>query len=158
MRRSLTTTLLITATCLVVSTGCQRAASAVRAEKDLIPIQVRTPAVVERQDSVTASGSVEGSETTDVAFQVSGKVVRVFVEEGQHVNRGQLLAELDPRDYRNAFDAANAQRQMAEALAQKADAGLRKQEVEQARIDFNRWEDEYERMQFLVERKSLPPN
>src|SRR5580698_5354483 len=158
MRRSLTTTLLITATCLVISTGCQRAASAARAETDLIPIQVRTPAVVERQDSVTASGSVEGSETTDAAFQVSGKVARVFVEEGQHVNRGQLLAELEPTDYRNALDAANAQRQVAEALAQKADAGPRKQEVEEARIDLNRAEDEYKRMRFLVERKSLPPN
>ena len=80
MRRSLTTTLLITAACLVMTTGCQRAARAVRAETDLIPIQVRTPAMVERQDSVTASGSVEGSETTDVAFQVPGKVARVFVE------------------------------------------------------------------------------
>ena len=158
MRRNLTMTLLVTAACLVVLTGCQRAASAARAETDLIPIQVRTPAVVERQDSVTASGSVEGSETTDVAFQVSGKVARVFVEEGQHVKRGQLLAELEPTDYRNAFDAANAQRQMAEAMAQKADAGLRKQEVEEARIDLNRWEDEYKRMRFLVERKSLPSN
>ena len=120
MRRSLIMTLLITAACLVMSTGCQRAASAVRAETDLIPIQVRTPAVVERQDSVTASGSVEGSETTDVAFQVSGKVARVFVDEGQHVNRGQLLAEIESTDYRNAFDAANAHRQMAEALAHLA--------------------------------------
>ena len=158
MRGTLTTTLFITAACLVMSTGCQRAASAAREETDLIPIQVRAPAVVERQDSVTATGSVEGSETTDVAFQVSGKVARVFVEEGQHVNRGQLLAELEPTDYRNAFDAANAQRQMAEALVQKADAGLRKQEVEEARIDLNRAEDEYKRMRFLVERKSLPPN
>jgi len=158
MRRSLTTTLLITATCLVISTGCQRAASAAREESDLVPIQVRTPAVVERQDSVTASGSVEGSETADVAFQVSGKVAQVFVEEGQHVNRGQLLADIEPTDYRNALDAANAQRQMAEALAQKADAGPRKQEVEEARIDLNRAEDEYKRMRFLVERKSLPPN
>jgi len=158
MRRSLTTMLLVTAAFLVITTGCQRAASAVREETELIPIQVRTPAVVERQDSVTATGSVEGSEATDVAFQVSGKVVRVLVEEGQHVNRGQLLAELEPTDYRNAFDAAKAQKQMAEAMAQKADAGLRKQEVEEARIDLNRSEDEYKRMRFLVERKSLPSN
>src|ERR1700723_1953949 len=114
MRRDVTTTLLITAAFLVMLTGCQRTAIAARAETDLIPIQVRTPAVVERQDSVTASGSVEGSGTTDVAFQVSGKVARVFVDEGQHVNRGQLLAELEPTDYRNAFDAATAQRQIAE--------------------------------------------
>jgi hypothetical protein len=68
MRRNLTMTLLLTAACVVVLTGCQRAASAVREETDLIPVQIRTPTVVERQDSVAASGSVEGSETTDVAF------------------------------------------------------------------------------------------
>jgi membrane fusion protein (multidrug efflux system) len=153
------TFLLLTAACQFMLTGCQRApVKAAGEETDLIPIQVRTPAVVERQDSVAASGSVDGSETTDVAFQVSGKVARVFVDEGQHVAKGQLLAELDPTDYRNALDAANAQKQAAEALAQKADAGLRKQEVEEARIDLSRWEDEYKRMRFLVERKSLPPN
>src|SRR3984893_16093760 len=145
-RRSLTTTLLITAACLVMSTGCQRAASAAREETDLVSIQGRTPAVVERQDSVTASGSVEGSETTDVAFQVPGKIARVFVEEGQHVSRGQLLAELEPTAYRNSLDAASAQKQAAEARAQKAAAGPRKQEVEEARIDLSRWEDEYKRM------------
>ena len=123
-----------------------------------MPIQVRTPAVVERAESVSASGSVEGSETADVAFLVGGKVARVLVEEGQHVNKGQLLAEIEPTDYRNAFNAATAQKEAAQAVAQKADAGLRKQEVEQARIDFERWEDEYKRMKFLVERKSLPPN
>ena len=158
MQRNLITTLLITAACLVMLTGCERTAHAAREETNPVPIQVRAPAAVERQESVAASGSVEGSETTDVAFQVSGKVARVFVEEGQHVSRGQVLAALEPTDYRNAFDAANAQKQVAEALAEKAAAGLRKQEVEQARIDLNRWEDEYKRMRFLVERKSLPPN
>ncbi|MBV9267657.1 MAG: efflux RND transporter periplasmic adaptor subunit, partial [Acidobacteriaceae bacterium] len=72
--------------------------------------------------------------------------------------KGQLLAEIDPTDYRNAFDAATAQKQAALAFEQKADAGLRKQELEQARADFERAEDEYKRMKFLVDRKSLPPN
>src|ERR1700682_5003927 len=158
MHRNFMTLLFVTAASLVVLTGCQRASSSTREEIDLIPIQVRTPAVVERPDSVSASGSVEGSETADVAFQVSGRVARVMVEEGQHVNKGQLLADLDPADYRNGFDAAKAHKETAEALAQKAAAGPRKQEVEEARIDLARWEDEYKRMQFLVERKSLPPN
>jgi RND family efflux transporter MFP subunit len=158
MKQNIITTLLAVTACLFTLTGCQRTVQAARGDTDMVPIQVRTPAAVERQDSVAASGSVEGSETTDMAFQVSGKVARVFVEEGQHVGRGQLLAELEPTDYRNALDAANAQRQAAEAQAQKAEAGPRKQEVEEARIDLNRWEHEYKRMQFLVERKSLPPN
>ena len=65
MRRNLITKLLVTAACLVMLTGCQRAARPAREETDPVPVQVRTPAVVERQDSVAASGSVEGSETTE---------------------------------------------------------------------------------------------
>jgi multidrug efflux pump subunit AcrA (membrane-fusion protein) len=158
MRRHLIPLLLLTAAALTLLTGCQHNAQAARREIDPVPVQVRAPAALERQASVTASGSVEGSETADIAFQVSGRVTRVLVEEGQHVVKGQVLAELDSTDYRNAFDAAKAQTEAAEALSAKADAGLRKQELEQARIDLNRQEDEYKRMQFLFERKSLPAN
>ena len=114
--------------------------------------------MVERLESVSASGSVEGSETADVAFEVDGRVTTVLVEEGQHVSKGQLLAEIEPTDYRNASNAATAQKEAAKSVSQKADAGLRKQELEQARIDLARWEDEYKRMRVLVERQSLPPN
>ncbi len=145
-----------TLACLTLLTSCAHETHA--AGDQAVPVQVRTPAVVERAESVSASGSVEGSETADVAFQVGGRVVRVLVEEGQHVSKGQLLAEIDPTDYRNAFNAAVAQKEAAAAVAQKADAGPRKQELEQARIEYNRWADEYKRMKFLVERKSLPPN
>jgi len=114
--------------------------------------------MVEQFESVSASGSVEGSETADVAFQVGGRVARVLVEEGQHVTKGQLLAEIEPTDYRNYSNAATAHKEAAVAASEKADAGVRKQELEQARIEFERAEDEYKRMQALVERKSLPPN
>jgi len=148
---------LITLASISMLTSCRQEVRA-NSEQTTVPVQVRTPAVVERAESVSASGSVEGSETADVAFLVGGKVARVLVEEGQHVTKGQLLAEIEPTDYRNAFNAATGQKDAAKAVAQKADAGLRKQELEQARIDFERAEDEYKRMKFLVERKSLPPN
>lgn len=151
-------TSLFAAGCLFVMTSCGREVNAAPQDAAPLSVQVRVPAAVELPDSVMASGSVEGSETSDVAFQVSGKLARVLVEEGQHVSKGQLIAEIDPTDYRNAFDAAAAQKQAAQAIEQRADAGVRKQELEQARVDFERAEDEYKRMRFLVERKSLPPN
>ncbi|HML16825.1 MAG TPA: efflux RND transporter periplasmic adaptor subunit, partial [Bryobacteraceae bacterium] len=148
---------LIVVGCAAALTSCSHTTNAASTEAPL-PVQVRTPAVVERAELVSASGSVEGSETADVAFLVSGRVVRVLVEEGQHVNQGQLLAEIDPADYRNAFNSAQAQKAAAIAVEQRADDGVRKQELEQARIEFERAEDEYKRMKFLVERNSLPPN
>jgi len=149
---------LITVACLTILTSCTTQKTHASSEQAGVPVQVRTPAVVERPESVSASGSVEGSETADVAFLVGGRVLKVLVEEGQHVTKGQLLAEIEPTDYRNTFNTAEAQKEAAKAASEKADAGLRKQELEQARIEYNRWSDEYKRMKFLVERKSLPPN
>jgi len=148
---------LTTLACLTVLTSCEHETHAA-GDQAGVPVQVRTPAVVERAESVSASGSVEGSETADVAFQVAGRVARVLVEEGQHVSKGQLLAEIEPTDYRNAFNAAAAQKEAAVAVEHRADAGVRRQELQQARIELERAEDEYTRMKFLVERKSLPPN
>ena len=151
------TFVLVTPVLLSVLTSCGHVTEAA-ANQAPVPVQVRTPAAVERAELVSASGSVEGSETADVAFLVSGRVTRVLVEEGQHVTKGQLLAEIESTDYQNAFNAAAAQKAAAQAVSERADAGLRKQELEQARIDFERAEDEYKRMKFLVDRKSLPPN
>src|SRR5271165_4334640 len=148
---------LVTLAALMTLTSCGHETKAA-SEPTGMPVQVRTPAVVERAESVSASGSVEGSETADVAFLVGGRVVSVLVEEGRHVSKGQLLAEIEPTDYRNAFNAAEAQKAAAVAVERRADAGVRRQELEQARIEFERAEDEYKRMKFLVERKSLPPN
>jgi RND family efflux transporter MFP subunit len=85
-------------------------------------------------------------------------VAKVFVEEGQAVNKGQVLAELDATDYRNAYDAAQAQADAAQAVDRKAQQGPRAQELEQARIDYEQWQDQYNRMKFLYDHKSLPAN
>jgi multidrug efflux pump subunit AcrA (membrane-fusion protein) len=108
--------------------------------------------------SVAASGSIEANITALTAFQIAGRVAKVYVDEGQPVVKGQVLAELDTADYKNAYDAANAQAEAAEASDQKAQAGLRPQELEQARIDAVRSEEEYKRMKFLFDHQSLAAN
>jgi RND family efflux transporter MFP subunit len=85
-------------------------------------------------------------------------VARVLVEEGQAVAKGQVLAELDATDYRNAYDAAQGQADAALAADRKAQKGPRSQELEQARIDYEQWQDQYNRMKFLYDHKSLPAN
>jgi RND family efflux transporter MFP subunit len=123
-----------------------------------VSVRIRTPNRIQHPDSVAASGAVEANVTAQSAFQIAGRVGKVFVEEGQAVSKGQVLAELDATDYRNAYDAAQGQADAAQAVSHKAQEGLRAQELEQARIDFDRWLDEYNRMKFLYEHKSLPAN
>ena len=123
-----------------------------------VAVRVRVPNRVRQPVSVAASGAVEANVTAQGAFQIAGRVARVFVDEGQPVAKGQVLAELDAADYRNAYDAAAAQADAARAASKKAQAGLRPQELEEARIDFERWQDEYTRMKFLFDHQSLAAN
>jgi RND family efflux transporter MFP subunit len=123
-----------------------------------VPVRLRTPNRVQQPVSVEASGAVEANVTAQGAFQIAGRVARVFVEEGQAVAKGQVLAELDSTDYRNAYDGAQAQADAARAVDRKAQQGPRAQELEQARIDYDRWLDEYKRMKFLYDHQSLAAN
>ncbi|MGC8884050.1 MAG: HlyD family secretion protein [Bryobacteraceae bacterium] len=76
----------------------------------------------------------KGYETTDDAFidggivqissRVPGQVLRVHVNDNQHVNRGDLLVELDPRDYETAVANAKAALEAAVARRAGAKAGL----------------------------------
>ena len=123
-----------------------------------VSIGVRLPNPVEQPVSVLAGGAVEGNVTAMAAFEVAGRVRKVYVEEGQPVKKGQVLAELDPVDYQFAYESAAGQADAARATEQKARSGLRPEELEQARIAFERAQDEYTRMKFLYERKSLSEN
>jgi multidrug efflux pump subunit AcrA (membrane-fusion protein) len=123
-----------------------------------VPVSVRVPKQVQQLDSFAVSGSVEASATAMTAFEVSGRVKRAFVDEGQHVAKGQVLAEIDPTDYRHGYEAAVGIYATAQASERKAQNGLRPEELKQANIAFERAEDEFRRMKFLYERKSLDAN
>lgn len=123
-----------------------------------VSVRLRQPRQVTEPVMVEASGEVEANVTSLCAFQVTGRVSRVLVEEGQPVRKGQLLATLDAADYQNALDAAAGQAVAAQAVAAKAKAGLRAQELEQARIEEAQQKDQYTRMKYLYEHKSLPAN
>ena len=71
-----------------------------------VPVRLRLPKRFEQPVSVSASGSVEANVTSLTTFQVAGRVAHVYVDEGQYVKQGQVLADLDQTDYRNAFEAA----------------------------------------------------
>lgn len=53
-------------------------------------------------------GVVRASRRADLAFEVSGPLEALPVEEGQAVKKGQLLAKIKSRDYQTALDKAKA--------------------------------------------------
>lgn len=60
-------------------------------------------------DTSKIPGRVNASEEVNLAFKVSGTLRQVFVKEGDRISEGQLVAEIDPRDYQLQFDAVEAE-------------------------------------------------
>lgn len=58
------------------------------------------------------SGVVEATRS-QLSFQVSGRVVQVYVEEGSAVRQNEMLAELDDAEYRAGVDQARANMETA---------------------------------------------
>jgi multidrug efflux system membrane fusion protein len=70
--------------------------------------------------TLEALGTVTPQATVRVRAQVSGILTRVAFKEGQLVRRGDLLAEIDPRQYEMALQQAIGQRQRDEAQLEAA--------------------------------------
>ena len=59
-----------------------------------------------------------------ISARVSGTVLRVYYDDNQQVKAGDLLVELDPRDYQVAVERAKAQLASAEANSTAASVGV----------------------------------
>ncbi|GJG87790.1 MexH family multidrug efflux RND transporter periplasmic adaptor subunit [Gemmatimonadetes bacterium T265] len=82
------------------------------------PVRVQSAERDTSRAVIRAGGVTEPRATADLAFQVPGRVVAVAVDEGTRVARGQLLAALDPTDYRLAYEQAElARARQADELA-----------------------------------------
>ncbi len=57
---------------------------------------------------VIAEGTIRAPRSTEIRTEITGRVQKVFIKEGQRVRRGQTLAQLDDREYQVALDEAQA--------------------------------------------------
>lgn len=60
-----------------------------------------------KNNEITLYGNIEIRQS-DLAFRVSGRLLKMHVEEGDEVKEGQLLAEIDPDTYKTALNEAKA--------------------------------------------------
>jgi len=84
-----------------------------------------------RHYASTTDAEIDGN-VTQMASQVAGRVIAIKFADNQHVNAGQTLIEIDPRDYQAKLDDVLAQQQSASAQVQQAKAQLG---VQQANLD-----------------------
>lgn len=78
--------------------------------------------------TLDALGTVTSAATVTVKTQISGKILEVGFQEGQFVNKGDFLVQIDPRPYQATLDQAQGQLTRDEAL------------LAQAKLDLTRYE------------------
>jgi HlyD family secretion protein len=94
------------------------------ARKGQKPVEVRIEPVEKRDliASVTASGQVQPRTKVDISSDITGRVVRLSVKEGQMVTKGQFLLQIDQEQARAQFERAQAALSSARARAAQAKA------------------------------------
>jgi membrane fusion protein (multidrug efflux system) len=106
---------------LVVLCACHsEARSEPQKKQEEKPVHVESAIVDEKpvQRTITVTGTLEADQRTELAANAAGRVTRTFVERGDHVKAGALLAQLDARGAELSHTEAEANaKQIADQLA-----------------------------------------
>jgi HlyD family secretion protein len=108
----------------------------------------------ERQDLATvvsASGEIKPKTYVNIGANAFGKITRLYVKEGDHVKKGQLLAQLENVQSSADVNANQASVQAAQTDAVAAEANLKTSEADlnRAKADFERNKMDWDRAQSL---------
>ncbi len=122
-KREIIRNIIITeACCLIILTGCKPSTDETGTAPSLSVLTVSEQQV---DLTETFSASIRGRQDVEIIPQVSGRITRLYVKEGERVRRGQVLAVIDQVPYQAALRMAVANVRAAKAR------------VETARIELN---------------------
>lgn len=106
----------------LVILGCGEKAALKNVEQETVirPAKLMKVGESSREKALTFPAVIQAQQSSELAFQVGGVIVDMAVTEGMAVEKGQLLAQLDPRDYVAKLDVAKAQYENADAEYSRA--------------------------------------
>ena len=89
-------------------------------------VEVRMEQVKRRDlvSAVTASGKIEAKTSVDISADITGRIIRLAVREGDLVTKGQFLIQIDPAQYQAAVSRAQGVVSSTEATLAQARANL----------------------------------
>jgi len=88
-------------------------------EKSIQTVKVDTVRVYSEKSSSTFPGKVRAASDINLAFRISGPIAKIVVDAGSFVKKGQVVAELDSRDYALQLSATEAEYNRIKAEAER---------------------------------------
>ena len=90
------------------------------APKEEVPIvDVTTVKGIGEVAATTFTGKTKSAAEVNLAFRVAGQIERVLVKEGDYVQKGQVVAVMDARDYQVQLAATQAEYEQVKADAER---------------------------------------
>jgi RND family efflux transporter MFP subunit len=86
------------------------------------PVRTLTVALQEGGERVSLTGEIQPRYQADIGFRVNGKILQRPVDVGTQVKNGDLLARLDPQQYRQDLEVAKSEVAVAEAEVARSQA------------------------------------
>lgn len=122
-----------------------------QSSKNVVTVQTGK---TQRQDLATivsASGEVKPKTYVNIGANAFGKITHLYVKEGDHVKRGQLLAQLENVQSSADVNANEASLQAAQTDSLAAEAGMKTAQADlvRAQADYDRNKLDWERAQSL---------
>jgi len=110
-------------------------------------------------ENYTYAGEVRGRYESQLAFQVTGKIIRRNVQLGSVVNAGDILLEIDPKDLKQTVNSSSAQVHSAASQLKLAESNLQRYQQLYAqsaisRAQLDQYENAYEMAQAAVQQAS----
>lgn len=106
-----------------------------QAKKRNAATEVRIEEVSRRDlvSAVTASGSIEAATSVDISADITGRIIRIAVKEGDRVEKGQFLLQIDPAQYQASVARSEALVSSAQASVVQTRANRDQAERAQSR-------------------------
>ena len=101
-------------------TACHKEEKA--ASQAIRPVRTATVELQEGGENVSLTGEVQPRYQADLGFRVNGKILERPVDVGTQVKKNDLLAHLDPQQYRQDLEVAKSEIAVAEAEVTRSQA------------------------------------
>jgi membrane fusion protein, multidrug efflux system len=99
--------------------GCRKEEKAAAAPR---PVRTVTVEFRESGDTLSLTGEIQPRYQADIGFRVHGKILQRPVDVGTEVKKGELMARLDPQQYRQDLEVAKSEVAVAEAEVTRSQA------------------------------------
>ncbi|QGY46535.1 efflux RND transporter periplasmic adaptor subunit [Maribellus comscasis] len=117
---------------IILLSGCKNSPKEVPQAETIKKVKVETITDDVVQNTMILNGKIKEKSLTSLSFRVGGPLMKLTVKQGDYVRAGQVIAEIDDRDYQLQAETSKAQ--------------------------FEQAEGEYNRYKKLVEQKKIPEN